>query len=316
MIKNCLAPSTLVQYNRQINRLRDYCVLRGIKFPPKFESVIADYLRHVSEQSTRPRSILAINVSAIQYLYHVIDLPNPCDDNIRYLVTALVKSHTEVPRTQVNILPRDPFNDLFLSWPDNEALPIKRLRLKVITLLAFAFMLRPSDIAPKAINCKNGVEERLVFSTDNVKFHENGDLELKFFGIKNDTHRDGFSVRIPPVSNAKLDPVSALRVYISRTDSFRPPDSRPVFLTCIKPYTAICASTVSRVLEDAIYLAGLEPSKYSAKCFRPTGATRAIEAGCDPDKARRIGRWKTPSVFFEHYVHDKTHSSYSDSVLL
>ena len=81
--------------------------------------------------------------------------------------------------------------------------------------------------------CRNGIEERLVFSTDNVKFRENGDLELKFFGIKYDMHRD-------------------------------------------------------------------------------------CEAGFDPDKVRRISMWKTLSVFFffEHYVYDKTHSSYSDSVLL
>ena len=316
MIKNCLAPSTLVQYNNQINRFRDFCVLRGLKFPPEFPCYIAEYLRHLAGHSTRPKSILTINVSAIKYLYHALDLPNPCDDNIRYLITALVKSQTEIPRTRVNILPKEPFNALFQSWPDNESLSVKRLRLKVITLLAFAFMLRPSDIAPKSIRSKDGIEERLIFSTDNVTFHENGDLELQFFGIKNDTHREGFCVRIPPVSDAKLDPVSSLRVYINRTESIRPPEHRPVFLTCKKPYTAIVASTVSKILEDAIYLAGLETSQYSAKCFRPTGATRAIEAGCDPDKARRIGRWKTPSVFFEHYVYDKTPMGYTDSVML
>ena len=154
-----------------------------------------------------------------------------------------------------------------------------------------------------------------MFSTDQISFLENGELQIQFFGIKNDLHRDGFTVKVPPASIPKLDPVSTLRTYIQRTDPLRPSDSKPVFLAAKKPHRAITASTVAKVLEDAIYLSGLDINLYSAKCFRPSAATQAIESGLDLDKARRIGRWKTPSVFFEHYVYDKTPESYTDSML-
>lgn len=178
-------------------------------------------------------------------------------------------------------------------------------------------MLRPSDIAPKTelYDSEAGFNKTLIFSTDQVHFLPDGNLKLVFFGIKNDTSRDGFEVTVPPASESKLDPVSSLKCYIARTAKLRSKKTKPVFLSCKKPHRAICAATVASILNKSIRLAGLDDSIYSAKSFRPSGATAAIEAGINPDKARRIGRWKTESVFFDHYVHDKTAASYTDSIL-
>ena len=66
------------------------------------------------------------------------------------------------------------------------------------------------------------------------------------------------------------------------------------------------------VLSEAISLAGLSSSMYTPKCFRPSGATKAVNGGMDPDKVRRLGRWKTSSVFYEHYVYDKTSDKYTN----
>ena len=317
IIKNCLAPSTIAIYNRHINKLREFCFEQNINFPPSGTSVIADFLFSVANRSDRPRSVLTTIIAALNYLYRVLDIKNPCDDNIYMLQTALVKSFTRIARTTVNILPREPFNVLFLNWPSDNELTIKRLRIKVITLLAFTFMLRPSDIAPKSVNTDcYGVEQRLQFSTNQMEFLEDGGLKITFFGIKNDTHRDGFKVTIPPVSVSKLNPATCLKTYIERTDNIRPKDTKPVFVTNKRPYRGLAASSVAKILEEAIALAGLDRRLYSAKSFRPSGATRAIESGCDPDRARRIGRWKTPSVFFDHYVYDKPAVEYSDNIIL
>ena len=77
---------------------------------------------------------------------------------------------------------------------------------------------------------------------------------------------------------------------MDRTDKFRSIDG-PVFLTLYKPY----ASTVAKILNDAIVLAGLSRDQFSAKSFRPTGATRAVEQNFDPDLVMQTGRWKTRS---------------------
>ena len=62
-------------------------------------------------------------------------------------------------------------------------------------------------------------------------------------------------------------------------------------------------------------MAGLHGHGFSAKSFRPTGATSAIDIGCDPKVVHRLGWWKTESVFFEHYVHSRTDVYYTQSLL-
>ena len=47
-------------------------------------------------------------------------------------------------------MPTDKFSDCFINW-DNYDISIKDLRLKCIALLALVKMLRPSDIAQKAL---------------------------------------------------------------------------------------------------------------------------------------------------------------------
>ena len=62
---------------------------------------------------------------------------------------------------------------------------------------------------------------------------------------------------------------------------------------------------VARILNLAIDKAGLKDKGYSAKCFRPTGATQAIDMNMHPDRVRQIGRWKNHEVFEANYVHCK-----------
>ena len=62
----------------------------------------------------------------------------------------------------------------------------------------------------------------------------------------------------------------------------RPTQAKPVFLTLNRPYRALCASGIAKILVKAISYAGLDGLGYSAKSFRPTGATGAtvvIECG-------------------------------------
>ena len=87
----------------------------------------------------------------------------------------------------------------------------------------------------------------------------------------------------------------------------RSPITKPAFLSLVRPFEAVSASTVSRVLQEAIYAAekfGLAPG-HRPKDFRLTGATRAVQLGFDADDVQRLGRWKTRSVFMEHYIHGR-----------
>jgi hypothetical protein len=236
--------------------------------------------------------------------------------HVRNLVSALIKSSTSTGRQRSKVMPVQPFKDMFSSWPENCELDIKRLRLKCITLLALTIMVRPSDLAPKALlfNAESKDYSPVVLSVNDVEFKDNGFMSMLLHGTKNDTDRAGFQLLIPPASQSKLDPVSALQTYIERTNLNRPADGA-IFLPLRPPYKAISHGTVANILSEAIRSAGLDSKMFRAKDFRPTGATVQVANGFDPNVVMKMGRWKTSSVFFEHYVHAQTPDAYTDSLL-
>ena len=75
-------------------------------------------------------------------------------------------------------------------------------------------------------------------------------------------------------SNELLCPVHALKTYIARTEQYRSIGNQAVFLGLRAPHKALEADSIARDMDNAIRLAGLQG--YTAKDFRPTGATHAI----------------------------------------
>ena len=116
--------------------------------------------------------------------------------------------------------------------------------------------------------------------------------------------------------NNELDPVETLHFYMESTASARAQVPwHPVFLSLHAPYHGLTADTIRDILDTAIVHAGLAGQIYSAKCFSPTGATYAVQLGYDPNVIMKIGRWKTSSMFFYHYVHAQIPLDYTDNLL-
>jgi hypothetical protein len=280
--------------------------------------VLAEFFCELADSSKKPRGVLNMAYAAIKNYFKVTGLDTNLifDDDLDRLLKGLVKSGTTVPMSRSSSMPASAFSTMFLDWLDNSLLSIKDLRLKCIVLMSLTLMLRPSDIAPRGVhfNPDTGLESKLLFTTDCVEFLNDNSVRVTIFGSKNDTNRAGFQVMLPPHSVPQLDPVDTLRVYITRTASLRPP-ARPVFLSLNAPFAALTAVQIGRVLNDAITLAGLSGLGYSAKYFRPTGATLAVAAGVDPEVVRKAGRWKTSHVFYEHYVHSRTPAALTEATI-
>ena len=258
--------------------------------------------------------------AALSSVYEACNLPVLTSDPfIVRLSNAIVKSRTRLPMQRSRVMDVSAFTRMFRAWPANNALSVKQLRMKTITLLAIALMLRPSDIAPQArtFHADSGVSSRFVMSTDQVTFCSDGSVKVSFLGIKNDLHRTGFVVTLPPGADVLTDPVDALRSYIASTDRWRCPVTKPLFIGLHRPYAAISASSVAQILENSIKAAesfGLQPG-HRPKDFRPTGATEAIRLGVAADTVQQLGRWKTRSVFLDHYVHSQVPGSFTDDLL-
>ncbi|KAK3777035.1 hypothetical protein RRG08_008888 [Elysia crispata] len=125
--------------------------------------------------------------------------------------------------------------------------------------------------------------------------------------------REGFKVCLHKTDNKKVDPVECLLTYLNKTARLTDSDG-PVFLTLKQPFRQVESSTVARILNESIRQAGLPPH-FTARCFRSTGATKAMHSGADAREVRQLGRWKSEEVFYQHYVYPTSKSSITSSVL-
>lgn len=185
-IQLCWASSTLRCYNSVLQKFQQFCSNNGVCFPPNDTAILAMFFCSISDNSDRPKASLNTAVAAINALNKVGACPIYCDFDIMSLVNALIKSGTKHAMKKSKVLPKGVLNNMFLKWDDNDMLKLKHLRMKCIALLAIAFMLRPSDIAPKGVlyNPEDGSIDNLVFSTDDISFPEDGGLCIRLLGTK------------------------------------------------------------------------------------------------------------------------------------
>ena len=131
---------------------------------------------------------------------------------------------------------------LFKSSEVNENLSVKCIRLKVICLLALAFMLHQSDIVPHAHYL---VPETLMvehLGQTRCTLRKTGDYHWPFMVLKMITVEIGF------------ESPCHLPTYMERTSDERERvPGYPVFLSLRSPYKAIGANSVSSKLKQGIF---------------------------------------------------------------
>ncbi|KAH3890209.1 hypothetical protein DPMN_014281 [Dreissena polymorpha] len=182
-------------------------------------------------------------------------------------------------------MPVNAFVELFDQMGPNDQLNLRDLRIKAITLLALCALTRPSDLAPKGkvFKPEDNSSSTIPMSVHDITFEQEGSMTICFHGIKNDINRQGFEVNIPQNGEKhSCDPVKCLKMYIERTQDCRSKECVGLFLTLRAPYHAIAVDTVANILEEAIYRVGLQGQGFTAKSFRPTGATNAVNIGVLP----------------------------------
>ena len=308
LYREFITQSTRNLYNRYLAYFQQFCLYKYGEFPPPqkyLSAAVAEFLSIKSSESERPESMLNGIMAALSNYFNIPGRVNPISTEIRNLVKALIKTGTKRQAGRTSIMPLAPFRVLFESWGANESLSLVKLRQKAVTLLAIACMARPSDFAPKS-----------GFFREQLKFNDDDSVTVHFFGVKNDANKAGFEVRVEQTDNIFTDPVNCLKVYINKTAQvLHQLEKQPVFVTLKPPCQGISAQTVAHILNDSIKDAGLPPSVYTAKSFRPSAATAAIVSGCDPNTTRVRGRWKNDKVFFSNYVYPISKTNISEKIL-
>ncbi|KAK3775323.1 hypothetical protein RRG08_030991 [Elysia crispata] len=183
-----------------------------------------------SDLSERPESMLRSIQAALTHFFAAAWDSNPFDADLKNFVTALIKVRTKHASSRTKVMPIKPITDLFCNWGENHELSIKHLRQKTIALLSLSMMARPSDLAPA-----------MGFHRNQLRFSEDSSVVITLCGIKNDSDRHGFEIKIDKASNAKVDPVACLKNYLDRIAGYTSNTHGPVLLSCTPPYLPISA---------------------------------------------------------------------------
>ncbi len=294
------------QYNAYINQFKQFCVSNNINFPPNEQirsATIANFLLYKSEQSMRPESMLKSIRAALTQYFNSIGVTDPFCSQLKQFNTALIKCQTTKPKGRTPIMPIKPFMEMFEKWPINEKLTTADLRLKAVTLLTISTLARCSDLAPAN-----------VLKRSQLRFNSDNSLTINMFGIKNDSNRTGFEIRVEKSNNVKCDPVSCLEHYIQRTKHQVDSSIDPLFIKPTAPHDPVSPRGIADILRSAIKKAGLS-DLYTPRCFRPSATSAAIFGGCEHESVRQLGRWKTRETFYENYVYPIRKDNTTDKIL-
>jgi integrase len=300
MLEHSLRPSTLKAYDGILTRFRRFCEQQGYSYFPTTTTAVAHFLRDISSTVERPGSTLITASAAIAAMYRGSEHCDPTKSQLlTMLKQAITNTGTKRPRVSTPVFPIDRLTAYLITLGENNIMSVDKLRSKTISLLALVGLYRPADLA--------------LLQLQHLEFTHSG-VNISNFGGKTDKNRDGIPTMITRASDPHLCPVTALECYISRTAARRAtlPDS-PVFIY-LEGNTAnkLSDQRVATVLKNTLRAAGIDEA--TARSFRKTGASSAINKGVDPDLVMKLGRWRSVDVFYRHYV-DWEQAGLTDTIL-
>ena len=306
LLEHALRPSTLKSYDSVLVRFKSFCEKCNYPYFPTTTAAVAHFLNYISQHVERPGPILISASAAIAGMYKGSNHADPTKNQLlAMLKQAIINTGTKRPRKNTPTFPVEKLTNYIVTLGDNNIMNIKDLRAKAISLLALVGLFRPSDLA--------------LLTQGQITFTDTS-LSLANFGGKTDKNKEGIPTTITAATSPALCPVRTLRAYINKTADIRAKiDGSPIFIYLDKSVksrsdgvAALSAERVAKIMTMTLVAAGIEET--TARSFRKTGASTAINKGVDPDLVMKLGRWKSPEVFFKHYV-DWEQSSLTDAIL-
>jgi integrase len=277
-LEEALRPSTRANYNGLLTRFQSFCSQHGYSSFPAEVASIAHFFNVITKDIERPGPTLLLASAAISSTYKGAPFPDPTKDELlKLLKQALVNTRTKRPRTSPQVFPIDKLTSFITSMGENEKLNPESLRLKTVALLAIAGLYRPSDL--------------VRINVVHISFNDES-MVIDNWGGKTDKNMDGQPSTISKASEPLLCPVSVVKHYITSTLARRHRDEKGTHLGALfihlKSGQPLSIDTVSNLLDTVLHMAGIEEA--SAKMFRKTGASAAIQAGVHPDLVMKLGR--------------------------
>jgi hypothetical protein len=287
-----LRPTTLKHYNALWKRFLKYCEENNLSSLPAEEKTVVDFLCQITTSLSRPVGTVNQAIAAIRQAHLAKNLADPSDSHlVKIFRNGIANARTTRAQKKATPIDVNALTKLFLSWEENEDLSQEKLRQKSLALCSLVGMFRPSEGA--------------LLQKDKIYFHEDLEwMEICMLGFKTDGQALSETIRIWKSSVNKLCPVQALHLYIER---FVRSEQLRIF--------PLSPQRISTILKSVITAAGMDGSVITGRSFRSGGATAGIQNGVKPDQLMKIGRWKTPEVFYNNYVAARPDQDTTDRML-
>ena len=301
-------PSTQSNYQHKWKRFRDWCKAQGHTSSNPSIQKIADFLVYLRQDCGLSSSSIKGYKAMLSGVFSLRGLDIAGDQVLRSVIRACSSQPARPPRSLtppwnldvvLRFLTQAPFEPLQQS-------SIRDLTRKTLFLLALATAQRVSEL--QALSYKTSLQgDDLVISF------------LPEFIAKTDTEsyqspRD-FRVRClsnlvgPEEDERLLCPVRAVRHYLHRTCS--PSRPRHLFLSVKRPAQAMSKAALSFFLRDTIRSAhhsfpdAAGPVlRVRAHDIRGMATSLLLWRNCSIPEILRAARWKTRSVFADHYLRE------------
>ena len=194
--------------------------------------------------------------------------------------------------------------DMFQSQGASENLTLQELTIKTVMLFVLTRPCRGADLAALDLRYRSYLPEGVVFKPGHLSkqsrpSHHSVDFFFPAFA-----------------QDVCLCPMATLRVYESRTVSFRKDESQnKVFLSFIGKHNPVCSSTVARWLKVCLQKAGVKTSVFQAHSTRAASTTKAAMSGMTVEDIMKTADWTSKGVFQKFYYRPKHSVAYGESVL-
>jgi hypothetical protein len=191
---------------------------------------------------------------------------------------------------------------LYCNFGDNEAISLKDLQLKTITLLCIATMARPrSDVGQiqyRDVILQHDDQGKLLGAI--IHFRQPKETQVKScsMGIANDV---------------AICPVVTLNLFIQRTIPLRTklPTEHKLFLGFIDDENKVCSArsgTIASWVKEVMKNAGVDTSLYGPHSIRSASSTKAVERGHTIEEVKEHANWSRNTQTFERFYYKPTTS--------
>ena len=166
----------------------------------------------------------------------------------------------------------------------NEDISLSELTYKLVMLLALVTAQRAQTLHFISI-----------FESENVL------LRITQLLKQSNSRNYKFSWKLVPYEvNPRICVVRALKEYIRRTSSLRG-NEQQLFISFVKPHTAVSRSTISRWIKTVMFEAGIDVDVFKVHSTRAASCSRLKRDGVPIENILRTAGWANNSTFEKFY---------------